>query len=34
MEVSGDTAVMLKTPVQDLQASLEKVESDTRAHKN
>jgi D-methionine transport system substrate-binding protein len=34
MEVSGGTAVMLKTPVQDLQASLEKVESDTRAHKN
>jgi D-methionine transport system substrate-binding protein len=31
LEVSGDTAVMLKTPVEDLQASLEKVESDTEA---
>lgn len=30
-EVSGNTAVMLKTPVRDLQASLEKVQSDTRA---
>jgi D-methionine transport system substrate-binding protein len=33
-EVSGNTAVMLKTPVQDLQASLKKVESDTRAQEN
>jgi D-methionine transport system substrate-binding protein len=33
-EVSGNTAVMLKTPVRDLQASLEKVESDTRAQEN
>ena len=30
-EVSGNTAVMLKTPVRELQASLEKVQSDTRA---
>jgi D-methionine transport system substrate-binding protein len=34
MEVSGDTAVMLSTPVADLQASLAKVEADTRAQKN
>jgi D-methionine transport system substrate-binding protein len=31
LEVSGNTAVMLKTPVADLQASLHKVESDTEA---
>lgn len=33
VEVSGGTAVMLDTPVEDLQESLEKVESDTRAQK-
>ena len=31
VDVSGGTAVMLETPVEDLQASLSKVESDTRA---
>ncbi|MCS5498634.1 MetQ/NlpA family ABC transporter substrate-binding protein [Cnuibacter physcomitrellae] len=31
-EASGGTAVFLKTPVDDLRASLEKVEADTRAH--
>jgi D-methionine transport system substrate-binding protein len=30
-DVSGGTAVMLTTPVEQLQASLEKVEADTRA---
>ena len=34
IEVSGGTAVMLDTPVEDLQASLEKVESDTRAQQD
>ena len=33
VEVSGGTAVMLDTPVEDLQESLEKVESDTSAQK-
>jgi D-methionine transport system substrate-binding protein len=33
LDVSGGTAVMLDTPAEDLQASLEKVESDTRAQK-
>ena len=33
VDVSGGTAVMLETPVEDLQASLSKVESDTRAQK-
>jgi D-methionine transport system substrate-binding protein len=33
MEVSGDTAVMLTTPVEELRASLEKVEADTEAQK-
>jgi D-methionine transport system substrate-binding protein len=31
-EASGGTAVLLKTPVDDLKASLEKVEADTEAH--
>jgi D-methionine transport system substrate-binding protein len=31
VDVSGGTAVMLRTPVEDLQASLSKVEADTRA---
>ncbi|WP_435745564.1 MetQ/NlpA family ABC transporter substrate-binding protein [Nocardioides sp. SYSU DS0663] len=34
VEVSGGTAVMLDTPVEDLQASLERVESDTRAQQD
>lgn len=34
MDVSGGTAVMLTTPVEELQASLDKVEADTRAQKN
>jgi len=33
LEVSGDTAVMLKTPVEELEKSLAKVEADTRAAK-
>jgi D-methionine transport system substrate-binding protein len=31
-DISGGTAVLLKTPVADLQASLEKVEKETAAH--
>jgi len=31
LDVSGGTAVMLRTPVEDLRASLDKVEADTRA---
>lgn len=34
VDVSGGTAVMLKTPVEDLQASLSEVESDTRAQQD
>ncbi len=34
VEVSGGTAVMLDTPVDDLRASLAKVESDTRAQQD
>jgi len=33
LESSGDTAVSLQTPVDDLVASLKKVEEDTKAHK-
>ena len=33
LKVSGGTAVLLKTPVADLEASLAKVEKDTAAHK-
>ena len=33
LDVSGGTAELLKTPVADLQASLKKVEEDTRAQK-
>ncbi|WP_309065748.1 MetQ/NlpA family ABC transporter substrate-binding protein [Microbacterium sp.] len=32
LEASGNTAVALKTPVADLEASLEKVEKDTEEH--
>lgn len=32
-EVSGDTAVVLKTPVEDLEAALEKTERETAAQK-
>jgi D-methionine transport system substrate-binding protein len=32
LEVSGGTAVLLKTPVADLEASLVDVEADTKAH--
>jgi D-methionine transport system substrate-binding protein len=32
-DISGGTAVLLKTPVADLQASLEKVEKETAEHK-
>ncbi|NYG58492.1 D-methionine transport system substrate-binding protein [Nocardioides daedukensis] len=32
-EVSGGTAILLKTPVEDLEASLAKVEADTKAQK-
>ncbi|WCM55100.1 MetQ/NlpA family ABC transporter substrate-binding protein [Microbacterium sp. EF45047] len=31
-EASGDTAVLVKTPVADLEESLKKVEEDTKAH--
>jgi D-methionine transport system substrate-binding protein len=34
VDVSGGTAVMLDTPVDELQSSLEKVESDTRAQQD
>ena len=33
LESSGDTAVPLQTPVEDLVASLEKVQKDTEANK-
>ncbi|WP_110183487.1 MetQ/NlpA family ABC transporter substrate-binding protein [Nocardioides solisilvae] len=34
LDVSGGTAVMLTTPVEELQASLDKVEADTRAEQD